>query len=38
VCVSEVEALTEAARGDRYGHRDATMTLLTYHGLRAAGV
>jgi integrase len=35
----EVEALTEAARGYRYGHRDATMILLTYrHGLRAAEV
>jgi integrase len=35
----EVEALTEAARGNRYGHRDATMILLTYrHGLRAAEV
>jgi integrase len=33
----EVEALTEAARGNRYGHRDATMILLTYrHGQRAA--
>jgi Phage integrase family len=35
----EVEALMEAARGNRYGHRDATMILLTYrHGLRAAEV
>jgi integrase len=35
----EVEALTEAARGNRCGHRDATMILLTYrHGLRAAEV
>jgi site-specific recombinase XerD len=35
----EVEALSEAARGSRYGHRDATMILLTYrHGLRAAEV
>jgi integrase len=35
----EVEALIEAARGNRYGHRDATMILLTYrHGLRAAEV
>jgi site-specific recombinase XerC len=34
-----VEALTEAARGNRYGHRDATMILLTYrHGLRVAEV
>jgi integrase len=29
----------EAARGNRWGHRDATMILLTYrHGLRAAEV
>jgi integrase len=35
----EVEALMEAARGNRYGHRDVTMILLTYrHGLRAAEV
>jgi Phage integrase family len=35
----EVEALTESAKGHRYGHRDATMILLTYrHGLRAAEV
>jgi integrase len=35
----EVEALIEAARGNRHGHRDATMILLTYrHGLRAAEV
>jgi integrase len=35
----EVEALIEAAKGNRYGHRDATMILLTYrHGLRAAEV
>jgi integrase len=35
----EVETLLEAARGSRYGHRDATMILLTYrHGLRAAEV
>jgi site-specific recombinase XerD len=35
----EVEALTEASRGNRWGHRDATMILLTYrHGLRAAEV
>jgi integrase len=35
----EVEALKEAARGNRYGHRDATMIPLTYrHGLRAAEV
>jgi integrase len=35
----EVEALIEAARVNRHGHRDATMILLTYrHGLRAAEV
>jgi integrase len=35
----EVETLIEAATGNRHGHRDATMVLLTYrHGLRAAEV
>src|ERR1700722_17580359 len=35
----DVEALIEAARGNRHGHRDATMMLLTYrHGLRTAEV
>jgi integrase len=35
----EVEALIEAARSNRHGHRDAIMILLTYrHGLRAAEV
>jgi integrase len=35
----EVEALVEAAKGNRYGQRDATMILLAYrHGLRAAEV
>jgi type 1 fimbriae regulatory protein FimB/type 1 fimbriae regulatory protein FimE len=34
---AEVERLMEAAKGNRYGHRDATMILLAYrHGLRAA--
>ncbi len=29
--------LTEAAKGNRYGHRDTTMVLVAYrHGLRAA--
>jgi integrase len=34
---AEVARLTEAAKGNRYGHRDATMILLAYrHGFRAA--
>ena len=33
----EVEALTEAAKANRHGHRDATMILIAFrHGLRAA--
>jgi integrase len=33
----EVEALIDAAKANRYGHRDATMILLALrHGLRAA--
>jgi type 1 fimbriae regulatory protein FimB/type 1 fimbriae regulatory protein FimE len=33
----EVEGLMEAAKGNRYGHRDATMVLAAYrHGLRAS--
>jgi site-specific recombinase XerD len=33
----EVEKLVEAARGNRNGHRDATMILVAYrHGLRAS--
>jgi integrase len=33
---AEIERLTEAAKANRYGHRDATMVLLAYrHGLRA---
>jgi integrase len=33
----EVEALLAAAKGNRWGHRDATMLLVAYrHGLRAA--
>jgi hypothetical protein len=33
----EVEALIEAAKANRCGHRDATMVLLAFrHGLRAA--
>ena len=34
---AEVEKLMAAARGNRYGHRDATMILVAYrHGLRAS--
>jgi hypothetical protein len=33
----EVERLIEAAKGNRWGHRDATMILVAYrHGLRAS--
>jgi len=35
----EVETLIEAAKANRYGHRDATMVLIAFrHGLRAAEV
>jgi type 1 fimbriae regulatory protein FimB/type 1 fimbriae regulatory protein FimE len=34
---AEVERLIEAAKGNRWGHRDATMVLIAYrHGLRVA--
>ena len=34
---AEVNKLIAAAKGNRYGHRDATMILLAFrHGLRAA--
>lgn len=34
---TEVERLMHAAKSNRYGHRDATIILVTYrHGLRAA--
>jgi site-specific recombinase XerD len=34
---SEVEHLITAAKGNRWGHRDATMVLVAYrHGLRAS--
>ena len=37
--IDEVEKLIEAAKNNRYGHRDALMVLLAYrHGLRAAEV
>jgi integrase len=33
----EIERLIEAARDNRWGHRDSTMVLLAFrHGLRAA--
>jgi len=33
----EIERLIEAARQDRWGHRDATVILIAYcHGLRAS--
>jgi integrase len=33
----EVQCLADAAKGNRHGHRDATMILIAYrHGLRAA--
>ena len=36
---TEVEKLIEAAKGNRYGHRDATMILVAYrHGLRTSEV
>src|ERR1700733_728008 len=35
----EIERLIEAARGNRYGSRDALMILMAYrHGLRASEV
>ena len=34
---AEVERLMQAAKGNRHGHRNATMVLVTYrHGLRAS--
>jgi integrase len=36
---TEVEKLIEAAKDNRYGHRDTTMILVAYrHGLRASEV
>ena len=35
----EVEKLIDAAKGNRHGHRDATMVLVAYrHGLRASEI
>jgi type 1 fimbriae regulatory protein FimB/type 1 fimbriae regulatory protein FimE len=34
---AEVERLLKATKGNRWGHRDATMILVAYrHGLRAS--
>jgi integrase len=34
---AEVEKLMNAAKGNRYGHRDSSMVLVAYrHGLRAS--
>ena len=36
---TEIEKLIEAAKGNRYGHRDATKILVAYgHGLRASEI
>jgi site-specific recombinase XerD len=36
---NEVERQMKAARGGRYGHRDATLILVAYrHGLRASEI
>lgn len=36
---AEIDKLMKAARGGRYGHRDATLILIAYrHGLRAAEI
>ncbi len=36
---TEVDALIAAAKGNRHGHRDATMILITYrHGFRASEI
>jgi type 1 fimbriae regulatory protein FimB/type 1 fimbriae regulatory protein FimE len=36
---AEIEKLIEAAKSNRYGHRDATMILVAFrHGLRASEI
>jgi integrase len=36
---TEIEKLIEAAKGNRHGHRDATMILIAYrHGFRASEI
>jgi len=36
---AEIDKLIEAAKGNRHGHRDATMILVAYrHGLRASEI
>ena len=36
---AEIEKLIEAAKGNRYGHRDATMILVAFrHGFRASEI
>jgi integrase len=36
---TEIEKLIAAAKGNRYGHRDATMILVAFrHGLRASEI
>jgi integrase len=36
---TEIDRLLDAAKGNRYGHRDATMILIAYrHGLRSAEI
>ena len=37
--LAEIEKLIEAAKGNRYGHRDATMILVAFrHGFRASEI
>src|SRR5271156_6958976 len=38
-CAAEIDKPIEAAKGNRHGHRDATMILVAYrHGLRASEI